>query len=78
MATPEAASGTGVSNQLASLVPSFDPATDDLQVFQQKVQLVTAAWPKARMTELITRLDLGMQGNRLSKVGTPPGGIADR
>ena len=68
MATPEAASGTGVSNQLASLVPSFDPATDDLQVFQQKVQLVTAAWPKARMTELITRLILGCKGTAFQKL----------
>ena len=29
--TPEASNGTGVSNQLASLVPTFDPAVDDLR-----------------------------------------------
>ena len=68
MATPEASNGTGVSNQLASLVPSFDPATDELQVFQQKVQLVAAAWPKNRMTELITRLILGCKGTAFQKL----------
>ena len=68
MASPEAASGTGVSNQLASLVPSFDPATDDLLVFQQKVQLVTTAWPKNRLTELITRLILGCKGTAFQKL----------
>jgi len=26
----------GISNQLATLVPSFDPSKDDLQVYQQK------------------------------------------
>ena len=38
--TPAASNGTGVSNQLASLVPTFDPAVDDLLIYQQKVQLV--------------------------------------
>ena len=47
-----------VSTQLASLVPKFNPATDDVIVYQQKVELVLAAWPKNRLTELITRLIL--------------------
>ena len=49
-------------------MPSFDPATDELQVFQQKVQLVAAAWPKNRMTELITRLILGCKGTAFQKL----------
>ena len=35
-----------ISSQLAYLVPNFDPSKDDLQVYQQKVQLVHAVWPK--------------------------------
>ena len=35
-----------VSTQLASLVPTFNPATDDVMVYRQKVELVLAAWPK--------------------------------
>ena len=60
--TPEASNGTGVSNQLASLVPKFDPAVDDLLIYQQKVQLVTAAWPKTKLIELATRPVLGCKG----------------
>ena len=48
--------GLGVSNQLASLVPTFDPSVDDVLIYQQKVELVAAAWPKQRLTELVTRL----------------------
>ena len=47
---PESSDGTDssnvvVSNQLANLVPSFDPSKDDLQVYQQKVALLLEAWP---------------------------------
>ena len=53
---PEASDGsesslTNVSNQLATLVPSFDPARDDLQVYQQKVALLLEAWPTGKHTE---------------------------
>ena len=44
-------SGT-VTNQLALLVPAFDPGKDDLQVYQQKVALSLEAWPSNRYTEL--------------------------
>ena len=30
----------GVSNQLATPVPTFNPATDDLTIYKQKVELV--------------------------------------
>ena len=58
----------GISTQLASLVPSFDPSKDDLQVFQQKIQLVLAVWPKAKLSELITRLILNTTGSAFAKL----------
>ena len=64
----EAQSTNGVSNQLSSLVPTFDPGVDDLLVYQQKVELVYAAWPKGRVTELITRLILGCKGSAFAKL----------
>ena len=46
----EASDGTegvsgNVSDQLATLVPTFDPSKDDLNVYQQKVALILEAWP---------------------------------
>ena len=52
-----------ITNQLASLVPSFDPAKDDMQTYKQKVEIVLGAWPKSRITELTTRLILNTQGS---------------
>ena len=60
--------GMGVSNQLASLVPTFDPAKDDMVMYQQRVELVLAAWPKSRIQELITRLILNCQGSAFQKL----------
>jgi hypothetical protein len=57
-----------VSTQLASLVPTFNPATDDVIVYRQKVELVLAAWPKNRLTELVTRLILNCQGTAFQKL----------
>ena len=34
-----------VPNQLASLVPTFDPANDDLTDYTKKVQLLMNMWP---------------------------------
>jgi transposase InsO family protein len=62
------ASGYGVSNQLASLVPTFDPAKDDMTMYQQRVELVLAAWPKNRIQELVTRLILNCQGSAFQKL----------
>ena len=62
------ASGHGVSNQLASLVPTFDPAKDDMTMYQQRVELVLAAWPKNRIQELVTRLILNCQGSAFQKL----------
>ena len=60
--------GAGVSNQLAALVPSFDPSKDDMTIYSQKVELVLAAWPKEKITELTTRLILNAQGTAFQKL----------
>ena len=57
-----------VPNQLAILVPTFDPAKDDVMVYSQKVQLVLQAWPDGRWTELATRLILGCSGSAFMKL----------
>ena len=46
----------------------FNPATDDVIVYRQKVELVLAAWPKNRLTELVTRLILNCQGTAFQKL----------
>ena len=58
----------GVSTQLASLVPSFDPSKDDLQTYQQKVQLVLSVWPQGKIAELITRLILNTSGSAFAQL----------
>ena len=57
-----------ISNQLATLVPSFDPSKDDLQVYSQKVSLVLDAWPTGRYTDLATRLILNCSGSAFKKL----------
>ena len=57
-----------VTSQLAYLVPQFDPAKDDMLIYQQKVELVTAAWPKDKYVELVTRLILNCQGSAFQKL----------
>ena len=70
-ATTSSGDGTGhgmVSNQLAMLVPSFDPGKDDLQIYQQKVELLCATWPENRFGELATRLVLNTTGTAFQKL----------
>ena len=55
-----------IPSQLAYLVPSFDPAKDDLQLYQQKVQLVLEVWPAGKISELVTRLILNCTGSAFS------------
>ena len=55
-----------ITNQLSTLVPSFDPSKDDMQTYQQKVEIVLGAWPKSRITELTTRLILNTSGSAFS------------
>ena len=70
---PEASDGSegstgNVSNQLALLVPTFDPSKDDLQVSQQKVALLLEAWPTNKYTELAARLILNCAGSAFKKL----------
>eukprot|EP00435_Cladocopium_sp_Y103_P057212 s976_g19.t1 len=57
-----------IPNQLASLVPSFDPSKDELQVYSQKVMLLLDAWPEGKYTELATRLVLNCSGSAFKKL----------
>ena len=59
---------TGVGFQLSTLVPTFDPAKDNLQVYQQKVELLLAAWRSNKITELVMRLILNTQGSAFAKL----------
>ena len=60
--------GGGAPNHLASLVPTFDPSKDELQTYQQKLELVHGAWPKDRLTEFLTRVILNCQGTAFQKL----------
>ena len=63
--TPE----TGqVSNQLALLVPTFDPAVDSVGIWASKVELLLATWPYGKVLELATRLILGCKGTAYQKL----------
>ena len=57
-----------ISNQLAHLVPTFDPSKDELQVYSQKVMLLLEAWPEGKYTELATRLILNCSGSAFKKL----------
>ena len=57
-----------VPNQIAALVPTFDPSKDDLQVYTQKVSLLLEAWPAGKYTELVTRLILNCSGSAFLKL----------
>ena len=64
----EGTSSTLVPNQLASLVPTFDPSKDDLTDYTKKVQLLMNMWPEGKWTELATRLILGCTGSAFQKL----------
>lgn len=66
--TTPASSSNLVPNQLAVLVPSFDPAKDDLEEYTKKVKLLLNMWPDKKWTELATRLILGCSGTAFAKL----------
>ena len=68
MSEPSTETSGTVPNQLAILVPSFDPSKDDLQVYTQKVELLLTAWPPGKYTELATRLILNCSGSAFKKL----------
>ena len=59
---------TLVPNQLAALVPTFDPAQDDIREYTKKVELLQGMWPDNKWTELCTRLILGCKGTAVQKL----------
>ena len=58
----------GGSNQLSHLVPTYNPASDDLLIYSQKVELLAQAWPSERRPELVARLMLGCSGSAFHKL----------
>eukprot|EP00435_Cladocopium_sp_Y103_P075773 s29_g64.t1 len=64
----ESEGNTATSNQMAMLVPTFDPAKDDLEQYTQKVELLSEIWPSNKMNELITRLILNTSGSAFQKL----------
>jgi hypothetical protein len=61
-------SGTTVPKELASLVPNFDPAVDNVEIWTSKVELLLATWPNNKLNELATRLILGCKGTAHQKL----------
>ena len=57
-----------VPNQLAILVPTFDPSVDNVEIWASKVELLLATWPPQRISELATRLILGCKGTAYQKL----------
>ena len=58
----------GVPKELASLVPSFDPATDNVEIWTSKVELLVTTWPPSKLSELATRLILNCKGTAYQKL----------
>ncbi len=57
-----------VPNQLAILVPSFDPSKDDIDIWTKKIELLVHAWPEGKITELVTRIILSCSGSAFQKL----------
>lgn len=53
---------------MATLVPSFDPATDDVTIWSSKVEMLLEAWPANKILELATRLVLNTKGTAYQKL----------
>lgn len=62
------ASETAINNHLWSLVPTFDPSKDSLEIWTQKVELLVGAWPQQKLGELATRLILNCTGSAFQKL----------
>ena len=59
---------TATSNHMATLVPTFDPAKDDLEQYAQEVELLSEIWPGGKLNELITRLIFNTNGTAFQKL----------
>ena len=60
--------GGQITSQLASLVPSFDPATDNVEIWASKIELLQSAWSQDKMLELATRIVLNCKGTAYQKL----------
>ena len=67
-ASSAATTSSLVPNQLAALVPTYDPSKDDLEIYVQKIELLVTTWPTDKFGELATRLILGCQGTAFLKL----------
>ena len=61
-------SAGNVPKELASLVPGFHPATDNVEILTSKVELLLGTWPTDKINELATRLILGCKGTACQKL----------
>ena len=68
VAAPSSDGSNPVTTQLAMLVPSFDPSTDSVDTWTQKVEMLMLAWPKTKLDELATRLVLSCKGTAFQKL----------
>ena len=50
------------------MIPTFDPATDSVEVWAQKVELLSKVWPADKISELTTRLILNSKGSAFQKL----------
>ena len=57
-----------VPKELASLVPGFDPSSDNVEIWTSKVELLLSTWPTDKLNELATRLILGCKGPAYRKL----------
>ena len=67
-----------MTDQLAILVPTFDPAVHNVDIWASKVELLLATWPTGKVTEFATRLILGCKGDSLSKSTTLSEGAVEQ
>ena len=58
----ETTTASAVPTQLTYLVPTFDPAKDDLETYAQKVEMLSEIWPAEKLNEVATRHILNTTG----------------
>lgn len=59
---------SSVPVQLTNLVPRFDPASDDLEQYAHKIEMLSDIWPPSKLNELMTRLILQTTGAAFQKL----------
>ena len=64
----EAASGLPPSQLPWQQIPSFDPASTDLQIYSRKLKFLKDIWPQEHVAQLAPRAALQVQGAAFAKV----------